>query len=471
MIETMPRLALVASVLIPAVVPAQTASDCHDVPELQRRLQVMVRTVARQGAGLLLVHENHEIARLYEGGIQASTVVPIASSTKWLSGAVIMKLVDQGKLSLDDPIRKFRTDFTGAAAGITIRQLFSHTAGLVRDDPLIRDRNVTLEQAVAGIAQKPLDHVPGSAFTYGGSSMHVAGRIAEQVGGNNFEQLFKDLIGTPIGMRNIDFQAFGPTSNFMIAGGAQCTLDDYGRFLEMLAGNGIFRGRRILSAASVDAMLADQTRGARIVYTPQRDNRRYGIGCWRDRLAPNGDALENSSPGAFGAWPFVDRERNSYGMLLVRSLGVLTRNQATALLNEVRQQVRYAGLRCYGHSTPACRGTVRMAGNRPALAGDASFALTGFGAPSDTAGAILFGSAAVARPVRLAGIDLWLAPGQVVASAPVRSDASGNLSLPLPLTGLTPGRPVFAQIAWANKPLCGGRGTLSSSHALAITLR
>ena len=172
-----------------------------------RTLPVMAKRV-----GVLL-------ARLHRGGYDASTVIPIASATKWLSGAVIMKLVDQNQISLDDPIRRFRSDFTGPAADITIRQLFSHTSGMVTNDPVTNDRSLTMEQAVAHLATLPLANPPGTALAYGSPSMHVAGRIAEQVTGRGFEQLFRDLIGTPLGMTSTDYQGFGPTTNYLIAGG------------------------------------------------------------------------------------------------------------------------------------------------------------------------------------------------------------------------------------------------------------
>ncbi len=463
-------IALLLSLASVGALPAQ-ASDCHDLAPLEQRLDAMVGTVATQGASLLLVHENVEIARIHRSGYDASTVIPIASATKWLSGAVIMKLVDQGRLSLDDPIRNFRSDFTGAAADITIRQLFSHTSGMVTNDPVTNDRSLTMEQAVAHLATLPLANPPGTALAYGSPSMHVAGRIAEQVTGHGFEQLFQDLIGTPLGMTSTDYQGFGPTTNYLIAGGARSSLEDMGRFLEMIANDGMFRGQRILSETAVDTMLADQTRGARIVRTIHPDDRRYGIGVWRDRLDPNGAALEVSSPGGFGTWPFVDRERNSYGIVLVQSFLLFTRPQTEALLDEIRSQVRFAGLRCYGNATPACRGTVHLAGNSPASVGNAGFAIQGRGAPDNAMGALFFSAGAPTAADPTFGFDLWIDPLQVLAGEPLRSRPDGTFTLPIPLTGLSPSGPVFTQTIWLGTPSCSATGSAAASHALAITLR
>ncbi len=456
---------------VPSPDIAAQASDCHDVAAFDLRLQTMVGTVARNGASLLLVHENAEVARLHRGSYNASTVIPIASATKWLSGAVIMKLVEQGTLSLDDPIRKFRSDFTGAAADITIRQLFSHTSGMADNDPVINDLSVTLEQAVAHIAKLPLNNPPGTAFAYGNLSMHVGGRIAEQVTGTGFEQLFRNLIGNPLGMTSTDYQGFGTTTNYMIAGGARSSLEDFGRFLEMIANDGVFRGRRILSKAAVDVMLADQTRGAQIVRTFQPDGRRYGIGVWRDRVAQNGEALEVSSPGGFGTWPFVDRERNSYGVLLIQSFLGISRAQTDALMDEVRSQVRFAGLRCYGNSTRSCKGSVRLEGNGPARIGNAGFALRGLGAPANSIGSLFFSGSSLPTPNPGFGFDLWLDPSQLLATVSLVSAPDGSFSLAVPLTGLTPGGPIYAQTLWLATPTCTGPTPAAASHPLAITLR
>ena len=339
------------------------------------------------------------------------------------------------------------------------------------NDPVINDRSLTLEQAVAHIATLPLDNPPGTAFAYGNLSMHVGGRIAEQVTGTDFEQLFRNLIGNPLGMSSTDYQGFGATTNYMIAGGARSSLEDLGRFLEMIANDGVFRGQRILSEAAVDVMLADQTRGARIARTFQPDGRRYGIGVWRDRVAPNGEALEVSSPGGFGTWPFVDRERNSYGVLLIQSFLGFSRAQTDSLMDEIRSQVRFAGLRCYGNSTRSCQGTVRLEGNGPARIGNAGFALRGLGAPGNSMGGLFLTGSPLPTPNPSFGFDLWLDPSQLLASVSLVSAPDGSFSLAVPLTGLTSGGPIYAQSVWLPTPTCSGPSPAAASHPLAITLR
>ena len=127
------------------------------------------------GAGVV----HHE---RYLGSYGANTFVPVASATKAVSAAVIMRLVDDGTLSLDDTVATYMPRYSGTQNGaITVRQAFSQTSGLWNDEwPCISSTATTLEACAVDI----LDHAPrisdpGATFFYGGNSMHVAGRIAE----------------------------------------------------------------------------------------------------------------------------------------------------------------------------------------------------------------------------------------------------------------------------------------------------
>jgi serine-type D-Ala-D-Ala carboxypeptidase/endopeptidase len=245
------------------------------------------------------------------GTIGPSTAVPIASATKWLSGAVIMSLTDDGTLALDDPIGRHLPAAPAEARGITVRQAFGLTAGMVPRMPCMNVEIVTLETCAAIILAQPLRAAPGSEFFYGGASMQVAARVAEVAAGREWEALFRTRLVEPLGMTRTRVRATNPR----VAGGACSTRDDYLRFLRMVLANGAWEGRRVLSAAAVREMELDQSAGARIAYTPHPDTRRYGIGMWRDRTDPAGRATQLSSQGALGFSPWIDRERNIAAVL------------------------------------------------------------------------------------------------------------------------------------------------------------
>jgi CubicO group peptidase (beta-lactamase class C family) len=105
--------------------------------------------------------------------------IPIASATKWLTGAIVLTLVDEGKLGLDHIVSRYLPEFTGDKARITVRQLLSHMSGLPMTGRALDRRDITLKQAVDVIAAAPLMSPPGEICVYGDASVQVAGRIAE----------------------------------------------------------------------------------------------------------------------------------------------------------------------------------------------------------------------------------------------------------------------------------------------------
>jgi serine-type D-Ala-D-Ala carboxypeptidase len=114
---------------------AQTGCS-YDFSAVTALIQNAVNSIPLDGASLMLIKDGQVIYEQYFGDYNADTRVFIASASKWLSAATLMALVDEGKLSLDDPVSKYLTYFTGVKGAMTIRQMFSHTSGLpgIRDD-------------------------------------------------------------------------------------------------------------------------------------------------------------------------------------------------------------------------------------------------------------------------------------------------------------------------------------------------
>lgn len=305
--------------------PNATQSS-YDFAGLDQTLERIARK--HGGCALVLVKDGNVIYRKGFGSYRPETVIPIASASKWLSGAVMMSLVDERKLSLDDPVSKYLPDFTDAKSTITIRQLFAHTSGLPPEAGCRNDKRTTLERCVSRMAGLQLRAAPGEQFYYGGVSMHVGGRIAEVVSGKSWNALFVERIAAPLGMSQTDFYAYGPTENPRPAGDVRSSVDDYARFLNMILQGGTADGKRILTEASVTEMHKDQTGGARIAYTiyerhaaldPDLPLARYGVGMWREKFdESSGQLREASSQGALGFSPWIDFERQLGGALSVR---------------------------------------------------------------------------------------------------------------------------------------------------------
>ena len=302
------------------------AEGRYDFSRLDRFLQ---ESVPRLGGGcaFILIQGDRVIHRKAYGTFAPDEVVPIASSSKWISGGVIMALLDAGKISLDDPASKYLPYFTGKKAEITIRQMFSHTHGLTgnaRDH--LYNTTLTMDEAVREIARCDLIADPGTALYYSGLGMQAAGRICEIVVSKPWTGIFRETLGDPLGMDSTDYFARGPTKNPNVAGSCRTCVDDYGNYLTMLLNGGVYKGKRILSETAVTTMLTNQSGALPAlrhpydvldVVNPALAAAPYGIGCWLEDCNPQtGEATAITSGGGFGCMPFLDLKRNVAGVLL-----------------------------------------------------------------------------------------------------------------------------------------------------------
>ncbi|QDV35661.1 serine hydrolase domain-containing protein [Tautonia plasticadhaerens] len=321
---------------------SQASAEADDFSGLTEALGKVVEEAPLPGACLLVVEDGEPIYERCFGEYTPETVVPVASASKWLSAASIMTLVDEGRLSLDDPVSEHLPKFTGTKGEITIRQLLSHTSGLPAQHPALGDYRITMEEAVDRIAEADLVAEPGAEFRYGGVSMQVAGRVAEVVSGQPWREFFRERIAVPCEMPDTQYGRRGLSRNPQIAGGASSTLADYRNFLTMILDRGEFRGRRVLSEEAIRQMEVDQTRGAESkAATPVRlrAGTKYGLGQWLDRMDEQGQGVEVSSPGAFGFRPWIDREHGLLGVLVVEDRGRRAR-RAEGGVGNVQEAVR-----------------------------------------------------------------------------------------------------------------------------------
>lgn len=293
--------------------------------EVDRIMDEMRQTL---GAGATLVVQQNG-ATVYSrstGDWSATRATSIASASKWLSGALLMTVVDAGEISLNDTVDRYLPEFTGPSGKATVRQLFSMTSGFGVNEPAcVMDRSTTLEACARQIAGVSLALPPGTGFIYGSTGMQLAARIAEVATGKRWADLMRERLTGPLGMTSTRVSLLSADGNPLVAGGYVSSAQDYQRFLNMVLNGGVFEGRRILSSRAVDEMLADQTAGARIVASPYAQfdltqpgagATRYGIGNWRQTVT-NGVLEESSSTGAFGFTPWVDFTRNLTGALSI----------------------------------------------------------------------------------------------------------------------------------------------------------
>ncbi|MBK5272395.1 MAG: serine hydrolase [Bacteroidia bacterium] len=245
------------------------------------------------------------------GDFDSKTVKPIASCSKWLTAALVMMFVDEGKISLDDPVVKYIPIFGNYFKSyITIRHCLSHMTGITDEvtglKKLLQRRKIeSLEEEMNDFAKREIRANAGQDFWYGNIGLNIAARVLEVVGRKRFDLLIKTKLFNPLGMRKTTFSTMdGSVVN--PSGGAQSTADDYMKFLVMLLNKGKYNGKQILSEASVNQMMQVQNRPEQIKYAPKAgEGYNYALGSWAVEQK-NGVATSLASPGLFGTWPMVD---------------------------------------------------------------------------------------------------------------------------------------------------------------------
>lgn len=136
----------------------------------------------------------------------AETVYRIGSVTKQFTAAAILRLAEQGKLSLDDTLQRFLPAFPSQGHRVTIRHLLNHTSGIrsytslgVRWQRVIRN-DLAPDSMIALFASEPFDFKPGAQWRYNNSGYFLLGAIIEKLSGKSYGQYLQDEFFTPLGL-------------------------------------------------------------------------------------------------------------------------------------------------------------------------------------------------------------------------------------------------------------------------------
>jgi len=250
--------------------------------------------------------------------MQTDAIFRIASQSKAIVSVAAMTLVEEGKLLLTDPVGKYLPEFMEtkvavardgggydvlkAARPITVRDLLTHTSGFGYGTGVggdlwtaagqtgyyFADRDEPIRDSVRRIAGLPAHAQPGTQWIYGYST-DILGALVEVVARKPLDQVLRERIFEPLGMRDTEFYLSpgksgrlaavysivdgkleraptpgnsvgqghyvdGPRKNFSGGAGLLSTATDYARFLQMMLNGGELDGRRVLSRKTVELM-------------------------------------------------------------------------------------------------------------------------------------------------------------------------------------------------------------------------
>ena len=208
--------------------------------EIQRRLDATIdRAIADRrivGTVVVLLRNGNLIYQRAAGFLdrEASIRMPenaifrLASSSKTITSATVMALIDRGHLRLDDPVTRWLPEFlpknaNGSTPTITVRQLLTHTAGLdypfweSKDGPYRRARvssgldqpGLSMDEELRRITTAGLVSTPGTEWRYS-LAVDVLGAVVARAAGKPFPEVVRDVITSPLGMTDTGFEVTDP---------------------------------------------------------------------------------------------------------------------------------------------------------------------------------------------------------------------------------------------------------------------
>ena len=213
----MSRRALLATPLAGATVgvASATSSDAGLLRELDAKIRQSMETLAIPGAAVGLVWRGREHVGCFginEVGqarpVDADTAFRIASTTKTFTGLAAMRLVEAGRLSLDERVDHYLSDFQPPPGGgaVTVRQCFNHSAGwLGYDYHDTGSDDGALARYTNDIRRLPQLTPAGQVFSYNNAAVSVGGRVVEAVTGTTYEDAVRQLVLEPLGLARSGF--------------------------------------------------------------------------------------------------------------------------------------------------------------------------------------------------------------------------------------------------------------------------
>lgn len=271
-----------------------------------------VAVVARQGEAVWSHAYGHRDLQRSQP-MQEDSIFRIYSMSKTVTSVAVLMLMEEGRLSLDDPLEKYLPEFSGlrvfsagsaqapvlqaAQRKLTLHHLLTHTAGFATQGG---EAGQLLEQAdlhasadladfAARLAKVPLAVEPGTRFSYDGTQLEVLSRVVEVVSGQRFDQFLQARIFSPLGMRDtgfsvpaaqrgrvVDITRMGESGKLVLdggpsalqpgvmlnpyysgAGGLYSTAADFLRFSRMLLNGGSLEGVSVLGRKTVEQMMVN----------------------------------------------------------------------------------------------------------------------------------------------------------------------------------------------------------------------
>ena len=322
--------------------------------------------IARKGKIVLDVAGGY---RDYENKLpmERNSLLRMASNTKSITAVGVLKLVDLGLVSLQDPISKYLAGFEeDPANSITIEQLLLHQSGYLNfapfagdltPDPESLNPSPTLEYEANKLGQEGPEVKPGSMFRYSNRGYNILAALIEKVSAKPLAVFMQEMLFDPLEMTQTSYKLWGGDSSrvskqYWFSKGEWEKLDiwevefprgsagivsnagDFVKFGQMLLNKGKYGAHRILEAQTVQKASSPIIKVSE-AYLPMEIEREMGFASeWYEYRDQRDLAIDNSRgygfvvaddgmfshAGIFGTFMYVDPQRDLVGVILTQSI-------------------------------------------------------------------------------------------------------------------------------------------------------
>lgn len=301
----------------PAPPPIQKGDYGAIIRYLQNRIPKEIAREHVPGLSIALVNGQELIWARGFGLADKAQGVPVTANTAFRAGGIsklltataAMQLVEQQRLSLDAPIQqtlrefyvrsRFHHDQAAADRDITLRRLLSHQSGLPSEHLRDLRSNFAMGQMPMRVSGVWLSSPPGSQVAYSNLGYSLVGAAIERSSGKSFEAQLQNSLLKPLEMNQSSFVGTSAQLSYRAQGyedgvastdaqvrdlaatGLWASPKDLSRYVQMLFAQGVYKGNRVVSVASLDEMFTQQNTGNALDFDCQ-----VGLGWF---LAPCGD--------------------------------------------------------------------------------------------------------------------------------------------------------------------------------------
>jgi CubicO group peptidase (beta-lactamase class C family) len=330
-----------------------------DINRLERVRELLNKEVEADrlvGAAVQVSHRGQVLAPIVAGRrrlddpsarVEADTIFLVASITKPIVAAGLMKLVEDGSVGLDDSVARYVPGFgENGKSEVLVRHLLTHTSGLpdqIPENRAYREAKRPMADFVKRICELPLLFSPGTKISYQSAGIAMLGEICERVSGSDLATYLAANIFDPLELEDTRLKMIERSdreSDVLIAGeglthggagtdfdwnsdywrgfgapwgGMLTTVSEMTRLLLAFRNGGELDGTRILSKGTVAAMVEDHSSNMPDLEEADRLRQRWGLG-WRlggPHTSPYGDLVSPDTyghSGATGTLAWVDPE-------------------------------------------------------------------------------------------------------------------------------------------------------------------